>query len=80
MPTDQSIIEENEKRCTRLLDKPDVQAERNGFDEMMYWSKFDTYQLGWYFEQRLEFPPVPILANYLKLINLYAKENDLMEK
>jgi hypothetical protein len=80
MPTDQNIIQENEKRYPRLLDKPDVQAERNGFDEILYWSKCDTYQLEWYFEQRLEFPPVSILTNYLKLIYLYAKENDLMEK
>ena len=43
-------------------------------------SKRDTDLLVWYFEQRQEFPPVPILAHYLKQIYLYAKENDLMNK
>ena len=43
-------------------------------------SKRDTDLLEWYFEQRHEFPPIFILAHYLKQIYLYARDNDLLGK
>lgn len=41
-------------------------------------SKRDTDLLEWYFEKRHEFPPIAVLAHYLKQIYLYAKENNLL--
>ncbi len=43
-------------------------------------SKRDTDLLEWYFVQRREFPPIPILAHYLKQIYFYANDNDLLNK
>lgn len=43
-------------------------------------SKRDTDLLEWYFEKKQVFPPIHILAHYLKNIYLYAKDNDLLGK
>lgn len=42
-------------------------------------SKRDTDLFEWYFQSRHEFPPIPVLAHYLKQIYLYAKDNNLLD-
>ena len=95
MTEDYNILQENEKRYPRFNGFGEMLFWSHANLQMLCAaishniimvfkhcnsSKRDTDLLEWYFEQRREFPPVPILVHYLKQIYLYAKENDLLDK
>ena len=43
-------------------------------------SKRDMDVMEWFFTQREEFPPLAVIAHYIKQIYLYASGNNLMDK
>ena len=43
-------------------------------------SKRDMDVMEWFFTRREQFPPIEVIAHYLKQINIYATTNGLMVK